>query len=160
MQVILTGHTCLMKALIDMGGKTPSTKELVLECQGSSVGNYSTQWLNEFYCSARGESAQTWLDAPKSRRQKLPLPPIKILFPTAQYVRESVLGEPGGGTMFCRRNQWEGKNFPRELFHQTRSKRGRVLMHSNVWFCEGTFVPWCAVASSADGCADGPWDIP
>ena len=93
MQVILTGHTCLMKALIDMGGKTPSSKELVLECQGSSVGNYSTQWLNEFYCSARGESAQTWLDKPKARRAKLPLPPIRILFPTAQYVRESVLGE-------------------------------------------------------------------
>lgn len=34
--------------------------------------------------------------------------------------------------MFCRRNQWEGKNFPRELFHQTKSKRGRVLMHSKV----------------------------
>lgn len=34
--------------------------------------------------------------------------------------------------MFCRRNQWEGKNFPRELFHQTRSKRGKVLMHSKV----------------------------
>ena len=34
--------------------------------------------------------------------------------------------------MFCRRNQWEGKNFPRELFHQTRSKRGGVLMHSKV----------------------------
>ncbi len=38
----------------------------------------------------------------------------------------------GGGTMFCRRKQWEGKNFPRELFHQTKSKRGRVLMHSKV----------------------------
>ena len=82
-----------MKALIDMGGKTPSTKELVLECQGSSVGNYSTQWLNEFYCSARGESAQTWLDVSKARRAKLPFPPVKILFPTARYVRESRLGE-------------------------------------------------------------------
>lgn len=34
--------------------------------------------------------------------------------------------------MFCRRKQWEGANFPRQLFHQTRSKRGRVLMHSKV----------------------------
>ena len=49
--------------------------------------------MNEFHCSARGESAQTWLDVSKARRAKLPYPPIKILFPTLQYVRESVLGE-------------------------------------------------------------------
>ncbi|KAM5541013.1 hypothetical protein V8D89_005324 [Ganoderma adspersum] len=131
-KVILAGHPCLMKSLIDMGAATAKDKELVLECQGSSIGAYGTGWLNEFYCSARGESAQTWLDKPKSRRAKLPFPAIRILFPTAQYVRESVLGEQGGGTMFCRRGQWEGKNFPRELFHQTRSKRGRVLMHSKM----------------------------
>ena len=84
-----------MKSLKDMGAATPKDKgrELLLECQGSSIGNYATAWLNEFYCSARGESAQTWLDKPKSRRSKLPFPPVKILFPTAQYVRESVLGE-------------------------------------------------------------------
>ena len=62
-------------------------------CQGSSIGTYSTQWMNEFHCSARGQSAETWLDLQKARRAKLPFPPIKILFPTAQYVRESVLGE-------------------------------------------------------------------
>ena len=61
--------------------------------QGSSIGNYSTQWMNEFHCSARGVSAQTWLDVPKARRAKLSFPPIRILFPTVQYVRESVLGE-------------------------------------------------------------------
>ncbi|OSX58620.1 hypothetical protein POSPLADRAFT_1060515 [Postia placenta MAD-698-R-SB12] len=131
-KVVLTGHTALMKVLRDMGAMAEKGKELVLECQGSSIGTYSTQWVNEFYCSARGESAQTWLDAPKSRRAKLPYPPIKILFPTLQYVRESVLGERGGGTMFCRRNQWEGAKFPRELFHQSRSKRGGILMHSKM----------------------------
>ena len=91
-----------MKALIDMGGKTPSSKELVLECQGSSVGNYSTQWLNEFYCSAGGESAQTWLDVSKARRAKLPFLPVKILFPTARYVRESRLGEAVCVSAMCR----------------------------------------------------------
>ena len=49
--------------------------------------------MNEFHCSARGVSAQTWLDVPKARRAKLSFPPIRILFPTVQYVRESVLGE-------------------------------------------------------------------
>ena len=94
-KVILAGHTRLMKALIDMGAATAKDKdkELVLECQGSSIGAYGTAWLNEFYCSARGESAQTWLDKPKARRAKLPFPQIRILFPTAQYVRERVVGE-------------------------------------------------------------------
>ncbi|KAI0350558.1 phospholipase D/nuclease [Trametes cingulata] len=136
-KVILTGHTRLMKALIDMGAKTPKDKELVLECQGSSIGSYSTMWMNEFYRSARGESTERWLQLKKAQRAKAPYPPIKILFPTAQYVRESRLGEAGGGTMFCRRKQWEAANFPRELFHQTRSKRGPVLMHSKMIL--GTF---------------------
>ncbi|PCH43297.1 phospholipase D/nuclease [Wolfiporia cocos MD-104 SS10] len=130
--VVSTGHTALMKAIRDMDGKADKGKEIDLECQGSSIGTYSTQWMNEFYCSARGESAQTWLDTPKTRRAKLPYPPVKILFPTKQYVQESKLGEPGGGTMFCRRNQWEAAKFPRELFHQSRSKRGGVLMHSKM----------------------------
>ena len=34
--------------------------------------------------------------------------------------------------MFCRRNQWEGARFPRHLFHDSRSKRGGVLMHTKV----------------------------
>lgn len=50
--------------------------------------------MNEFYCSARGESAQSWLDQSKARRAKLPYPPVKILFPTLRTVRESALGEP------------------------------------------------------------------
>ncbi|KAI0772326.1 phospholipase D/nuclease [Trametes elegans] len=167
-KVIQTGHTRLMKALIDMHATTPKDKELALECQGSSIGNYSTMWMNEFYRSARGESTQTWLDAPKSRRAKAPFPPIKILFPTAQYVRESVLGEAGGGTMFCRRKQWEGKNFPRELFHQTRSKRGSVLMHSKMILATFRDKPAglasrqrASTASESDGergCPDGDGD--
>lgn len=34
--------------------------------------------------------------------------------------------------MFCRRNQWVAAKFPRELFHQSKSKRGKVLMHTKV----------------------------
>ncbi|KAH9941389.1 phospholipase D/nuclease [Amylocystis lapponica] len=131
-KVILAGHTALMKAVRDLGARAEKGQELVLECQGSSIGTYSTQWVNEFYCSARGESADTWLDTTKARRAKLPYPSVKILFPTLQTVRNSALGEPGGGTMFCRRNQWAAAKFPRELFHQSKSKRGPVLMHSKM----------------------------
>ena len=87
-------------------------KELALECQvgwffgdgiaiiftdssqGSSLGTYSTQWMNEFHWSARGLSAEDWLDEPKSRRTKLPWPSVKVIFPTRKIVQESVLGEP------------------------------------------------------------------
>ena len=91
--MIRSGHTRLMKALLDLGAQTPQDKELVLECQGSSVGSYSAQWLAEFHLCARGASPQAWLDQPRARRTKPPLPPLKILFPTARYVRESRLGE-------------------------------------------------------------------
>ncbi|KAF9235416.1 hypothetical protein BU15DRAFT_89583 [Melanogaster broomeanus] len=133
--VVQTGHACLMKAVRDLGlrtGKGRAAKELTIECQGSSIGTYSTQWLNEFHWSARGESADDWLDEPKTRRAKLSWPAVKILFPSLKTVRASVLGEPGGGTMFCRTNQWGGAKFPRELFCDSNSAGGRVLMHTKM----------------------------
>ncbi|EGN94780.1 hypothetical protein SERLA73DRAFT_171190 [Serpula lacrymans var. lacrymans S7.3] len=139
-KVILTGHTRLMKAIRDMGlrtGKGKAAKDLVIECQGSSIGTYSTQWMNEFHWSARGESAEDWLDEPKTRRAKLPYPAVKIVFPSLKTVQTSVLGEPGGGTMFCRGVQWNGAKFPRQLFHDSNSTAGGVLMHTKMII--GTF---------------------
>jgi len=54
---------------------------------------YTTQWLNEFHWSARGESAEDWLDKPKKHREQLPYPPIKIVFPSKMTVQQSKLGE-------------------------------------------------------------------
>lgn len=61
--------------------------------QGSSLGSYTTQWINEFHWSARGESAEDWLDESKKRREKVPYPPVKVIFPTKKTVQESALGE-------------------------------------------------------------------
>jgi len=87
-----------MKAVIDIGGhsfsKINAGKELVLECQGSSIGTYSVSWLNEFYYSAQGISPEKWLAIPKSKRSKMNLPPIKILFPSLATVEQSVMGKP------------------------------------------------------------------
>ncbi|KAG6331157.1 hypothetical protein ID866_7933 [Astraeus odoratus] len=140
--VVRSGHTRLMKAVRELGlrtGKGKAARDLLVECQGSSIGTYSTQWLNEFHYSARGESAQDWLDEPKGRRTKLPLPPVNILFPSLRTVQESLLGESllfdvyqGGGTMFCRANQWDASKFPKELFHDSNSAGGRVLMHTKM----------------------------
>jgi hypothetical protein len=49
--------------------------------------------MNEFYISAQGNSAEDFLDKPKKNRDKLPYPPVKILFPSLTTVRESKLGE-------------------------------------------------------------------
>jgi hypothetical protein len=34
--------------------------------------------------------------------------------------------------MFFKRPDWASEGFPRELFHDSKSKRGGVLMHSKV----------------------------
>jgi len=88
--------------------------------------------MNEFHWSARGESAEDWLDIKKAHREKLPYPPVKIIFPSLKTVRATVLGEPGGGTMFCSPNQWRATRFPRDKFHDSKSKAGSVLMHSKM----------------------------
>lgn len=132
--VIRTGHPRVMKVVRKMGMRAEKGKgkELILECQGSSIGIYTTQWFNEIYWSARGESAEDWLDEPKKRRERLPYPPIKVVFPSKSIVQQSRLGEEGGGTIFCRRKQWAAKNFPRDRFYDSKSKGGPVLMHSKM----------------------------
>jgi tyrosyl-DNA phosphodiesterase-1 len=99
-EVIQQGHVALMKAIADVGGHANSRvnagRELVLECQGSSIGTYSVAWLNEFYYSARGISPEKWFAMPKMKRMKLDRPPIKILFPSLDTVEKSVMGKPVG----------------------------------------------------------------
>ncbi|KAJ3828366.1 tyrosyl-DNA phosphodiesterase-domain-containing protein [Lentinula raphanica] len=132
-KVILTGHTRLMMVLRDLGFRTGKGKKLELEYQGSSIGSYTTQWLNEFYHSAKGESAEDWLDKPKKRREKLPYPTgLKVLYPTLETVRSSQHGERGGGNLFLRRSQWDAPKFPRQIFHDSRSKAGDTLMHTKM----------------------------
>ncbi|KAH9957834.1 tyrosyl-DNA phosphodiesterase-domain-containing protein [Russula dissimulans] len=130
--VIKSGHTALMRAVNLLN---PQQRGVSLECQGSSIGTYSAPWLSEFILSGKGGNPEALLDAPKSRRAATPMPSpntLKILFPTRDWVRNSVLGEAGGGTMFCRKRSWEAAKFPRNLFYESRSRRGRVLMHSKM----------------------------
>ncbi|KAG6836262.1 hypothetical protein H0H93_009663 [Arthromyces matolae] len=133
--VIRSGHPRVMQVVRNMGlrtGKGKNSKEVALECQGSSIGIYTTQWFNEFHWSARGESAEDWLDDSKTKRAKLPYPPISVVYPTLATVKATRLGEQGGGTLFCRRKQWAATNFPRDHFCDSKSKGGPVLMHSKM----------------------------
>jgi tyrosyl-DNA phosphodiesterase-1 len=68
-----------------------NSTELIVECQGSSIGTYSPQWLQEMYSTFSGISPEKWLDKTKASRAKLPTPPIRILFPSLQTVKDSVL---------------------------------------------------------------------
>ncbi|KAK0205913.1 tyrosyl-DNA phosphodiesterase-domain-containing protein [Desarmillaria ectypa] len=136
-EVTLTGHTRLMMAIRNLGlrtkkGKAARKLEVEYQASGSSIGTYTTQWVNEFFYSARGESAQDYLDDSKAKRAKRPYPPLKIIFPSKKTVQESALGIRGGGTMFCRKAQWSGKSFPRDKFYDSRSRAGKVLMHTKM----------------------------
>ena len=103
-----------MAAVRKLGMRTGNSKQaktLFLECQvrgqgsvvnvvmigffsqGSSLGIYTTQWFNEFHFSARGESAEDWLDRPRKAREKLPYPPVKVIYPTKTTVQNSTPGE-------------------------------------------------------------------
>ncbi|KAF8511258.1 tyrosyl-DNA phosphodiesterase-domain-containing protein [Hysterangium stoloniferum] len=155
--VLRVGHIRLMRIVRQIGaradpvgskgGKGKATqageRTVELECQGSSIGTYSPSWIDEFYCSARGESPETRLDEAKAKRIKRLdtiiaregwkfWKNIKILFPTLKTVHDSRLGPAGAGTMFCRRRQWSAPKFPRPLFHDSNSKRGPVLMHTKM----------------------------
>ncbi|KAF8587152.1 phospholipase D/nuclease [Ramaria rubella] len=121
----------------------PDERQLIIECQTSSIGSYTPAWIDEFLCSVRGTSPETWLDEVKTRRIKkldgklaqhgwVSWDNLKIIFPSLQTVKTSRLGEDGAGTMFCQRRQWIAPKFPRSLFHDSNSKRGRVLMHSKM----------------------------
>lgn len=152
--VLKSGHTALMRAVNRLN---PQQRAVSLEYQGSSIGAYSAGWLAEFILSARGTSPEAALNAPKSRRAATTMPApntLKILFPTLDWVRNSVLGEAGGGTMFCRKNTWEAAKFPRNLFGESRSRRGRVLMHSKMMIA--VFVG--AGSSAADEDSDSETD--
>ncbi|KIJ43722.1 hypothetical protein M422DRAFT_30766 [Sphaerobolus stellatus SS14] len=156
--VLRVGHPRLMRVVRLIGaraderradkngkgkGKAVKGRKIELECQGSSIGNYTPSWIDEFFCSARGASAEGWLDEGKGRRSKRldrlfsqegwkPWRAIKILFPSLNTVMESQLGINGAGTMFCQRKAWAAPKFPRPLFYDSNSKRGKVLMHSKM----------------------------
>ncbi|KIJ27246.1 hypothetical protein M422DRAFT_236189 [Sphaerobolus stellatus SS14] len=155
--VLHIGHTRLMRVVRLIGARAdpkefPGKKKnitnegerkLDLECQGLSIGSYTSAWIDEFYTSAKGASPEGWLNEGKTRRVKRldalfaregwgSWRNIKILFPTLKTVTASVLSTEHAGTMFCTRRQWDMPKFPRALFHDANSKRGKVLMHSKV----------------------------
>ncbi|KAG9050325.1 hypothetical protein FS837_006197 [Tulasnella sp. UAMH 9824] len=133
LEVAKSGHINLANAIREMGAICPEEKELALECQGSSIGTYSATWLNEFISSAKGQSLSRWFSWKKQQpKGKIPVPSpsrLKILFPSLRTVDNSALNSYFG---MDAEKQWEAKTFPKQLFHDSKSKRGGVLMHSKM----------------------------
>jgi tyrosyl-DNA phosphodiesterase-1 len=59
------------------------------DCQGSSLGNYTLEWIDTFYRFATGQEARDRVGRPKATQW----PPMKVLFPSLKTVSESVLGK-------------------------------------------------------------------
>ncbi|KAJ7173422.1 tyrosyl-DNA phosphodiesterase-domain-containing protein [Mycena filopes] len=128
-----TGHPRLMRALNTLGLATSDTQNLIVECQGSSIGTYTTQWFNQFYISATGHSSalKSHMDMSEGRRKKLDYPlGVKVVFPSLATVKST--DQHGATSLFCTRQKWAVANFPRTAFHDSKSSAGRVLMHTKM----------------------------
>ncbi|WVQ73114.1 hypothetical protein IAR50_002678 [Cryptococcus sp. DSM 104548] len=121
------------------GWKPRSGEKLVVEYQGSSLGRYSKKWMGDFYSFCIGKPLSSF-----STSAVKTWPPIRILFPSLNTVDNSFGKREGGGTMFSG-NAWDTD--AKELFHDAKSKRSGVLMHSKV--IVGLFEPGEFTASSS-----------
>ncbi|KAI6046593.1 hypothetical protein EDC04DRAFT_2628571 [Pisolithus marmoratus] len=133
--------------------------------QGSSIGTYSTRWLNELYYSAHGESAKGWLDEPKARRTKLPWPPSThskgnrsgrtCMWACGIGFVRGTDAVKGGRITFRKSNQWEGMKFSQEHFHDSNGAGGKVLMHTKLIIAtfRARSTPFSAPSSSKESSA-------
>ncbi|KAK7031725.1 tyrosyl-DNA phosphodiesterase-domain-containing protein [Favolaschia claudopus] len=126
-----TGHPRLLQALDALGLANSKDHKLVIECQGSSIGSYTTQWLNQFYISASGHlsALKGFLDLSEGKRRKLDCPTgVKVVFSTFETVMNS--SRRGVNSLFCDVKKWEAKNFPQGIMYDSKSRAGKALMHT------------------------------
>ncbi|SCZ92352.1 BZ3500_MvSof-1268-A1-R1_Chr5-2g07801 [Microbotryum saponariae] len=128
------GLCALAKAVQEITSPSPGSR-WTIEYQGSSMSKCSDNWLAQFYGAAAGIRPRAWFRPNIKRPAALPANtadlPLKIVYPTMDEIRNSHLGEPGGGTIFCRRDMWQSasRGFA-SLFHRGQSKRDRVAAHT------------------------------
>jgi len=134
--VLNAGHTGLMSAVKDVGAVCPPGSRLSVEYQGSSIGYYTSQWIQQFLISAEGGAGHhALLRQSPSKRQQLPFPTaerLNILFPSLRTVDSCIGGRRLACTIFCEDRFWSDPHFPRHLFRDAKSKTGRVHMHSKM----------------------------
>ncbi|KAK7031729.1 tyrosyl-DNA phosphodiesterase-domain-containing protein [Favolaschia claudopus] len=132
-QIKAVGHPRLMQALDSLGVTLRKEQKLVIECQGSSIGEYTTQWFNQFYISASGNPSalKAHLELSKGKRQKLDYPvDVKVVYSTFQTVESA--DWVGSGSLFCSSEKWKAANFPKDSFYDSKSRAGKALMHTKM----------------------------
>jgi tyrosyl-DNA phosphodiesterase-1 len=134
------GHLSMCKALNDLDLVTPfKGANLSLECQGSFIGSYTSEWMKSFNRSALGwyPTKNSAVKHEESARKKYAYyttsgewpDDVKIVYPTFKTVKQSLGGPGGGGTIFCPLDTWKKPTFPRQLFYDSRSQRAGLLQH-------------------------------
>ncbi|KAJ7663951.1 tyrosyl-DNA phosphodiesterase-domain-containing protein [Mycena polygramma] len=129
-----TGHPRLMCAIERLGLAVKENEDLIVECQGSSIGPYTTQWFNQFYISAKGHPSalKRHIDDPEGDRKQLSYPPgVKVVFPTLATVKSTGI-QLGAHSLFCTRKKWKVPSFPRKAFYDSKSSAGPVLLHTKM----------------------------
>ncbi|KAH8927478.1 phospholipase D/nuclease [Atractiella rhizophila] len=111
-------------------GKADDTVRL--ECQGSSIGNYTKDWFTIFHNFATGKDPSTWLSKFLQKGGAGPSaawPPVEVIFPTDKTVKESHEGYAGGFSLFCQWGTWSRESFPKHAFRKGVSRREGIVMH-------------------------------
>ncbi|CAK5277009.1 unnamed protein product [Mycena citricolor] len=143
--VLLNGQTRLLRAIQNLGcgldpekGKRKTGDwEIELDCLTSSIGTYTPPWTAVFRLCAGGRSRaiQAWLD--RGRKKTPKQGPTRILYPTLETIKGTKMGEPGAGTIFCRRAQWTkisgmASDASGLEIHDVRSRSGPLTMHTKM----------------------------
>ncbi|KNE69113.1 hypothetical protein AMAG_13973 [Allomyces macrogynus ATCC 38327] len=132
-----------------------STVPLLVDCVGSSLGKMDQAFVDQM---------RTWLRG-SLRVDKDRLPDAdntRVLFPTKESVVKSVYGEPGGGSIWLKREMWEGAGYPKHFLHTLQSKCTGYLMHCKI-ICARviqTVGGPSAAGAATDGDSDAAPPIP
>ncbi|KAJ3361694.1 hypothetical protein GGF31_002042 [Allomyces arbusculus] len=122
---------------------------LLVDCVGSSLGKMDQAFVDQM---------RTWLRG-SLRVDKDALPEAdntRVLFPTKESVVKSVYGEPGGGSIWLKKELWEGAGYPKHFLHTLQSKCTGYLMHCKI-ICARA-IQMVGSSSAAGAAADGETD--
>lgn len=155
------GLAMLKHKLEELNKGIPEAR-IVLEYIGSSLGAMDKPWLDEFkkVCGLVGGEDNATISR-KIKRTKLinassdkdnnSEQVLKVIFPTMDYAKHSIVGPSGFGTLFCRSNQWKKLSYPKNLFHQAESNwQSTPAIHAKILtaFDETNTIPlWCYIGS-------------
>ncbi|KAJ3351817.1 hypothetical protein GGF32_004074 [Allomyces javanicus] len=119
---------------------------LLVDCVGSSLGKMDQAFVDQ---------TRTWLRG-SLRVDKDVLPAAdntRVLFPTKESVVKSVYGEPGGGSIWLKKEMWEGAGYPKHFLHTLQSKCTGYLMHCKIICARAIQI--VGGSNAAEAAADG-----